>query len=100
MTKFQLELLTDIHMLLIAEKRITGQIFQSVLRYAKPNNKYTKNYNQSKDSSYLKYFDKNNSYEWVISIKSSIDVLEWVKSHNFTNFVKKCNDNSKCWIYS
>ena len=39
MNKFQLEQLTDIHMLLIVEKQIRGGICQSVLRYAKPNNK-------------------------------------------------------------
>ena len=42
-TKSKLDLLTDIYMLLMAEKGIRGGICHSIYQYAKPNNKYMKN---------------------------------------------------------
>ena len=41
-TKVKLDLLTDIDMLLMVEKCITGGICHSIYRYAKDNNKYMK----------------------------------------------------------
>ena len=43
MTKVELELLTDIDMLLIVEKRTRGGICQAIHRYSKANNIYMKN---------------------------------------------------------
>ena len=56
-TEVYLELLTNIDMLLIAEKGIRGGIFQAIHRYAKANNKYMKNYHKNTTSSYLMYLD-------------------------------------------
>ena len=52
-TKVKLELLTDIDMLLIVEKRTRSGIWQSIHRYAKANSEYMKNYNKNIESSYL-----------------------------------------------
>ena len=49
-TKVKLDLITDINMLLIAEKEIRGGICHSIYRYAKPNNKYMKDYDKNKKS--------------------------------------------------
>ena len=52
-TNVNLELLTDIDMLLMIEAGIRGGMCHSVHRYVKANNKYLKNYDKSIESSYL-----------------------------------------------
>ena len=56
-TKGKLDLLSDIDMLLMVEKGIRGGIC------IKANNKYIKNYDKNKESSYLQYWDINSLYE-------------------------------------
>ena len=46
-TEVKLELLTDVDMLLMVEKGIRGGICHGIHRYAKANNKYTKNYDEN-----------------------------------------------------
>ena len=50
----KLELLADIDMLLMVEKGITGGTCHAIRQSAKANNKYMKNYDKNKESSYLK----------------------------------------------
>ena len=45
-TRIELELLTDIGMLLMFENGISRGICHAIHRYAKPNNEYMKNYNK------------------------------------------------------
>ena len=52
-TEVKLELLTDIHMLLMVEKGVRAGICLAINQYAKANNKYMKDYD-NKESSYLK----------------------------------------------
>ena len=71
-TAVKIELLTDIDMLLMVEKRIRGRIYHAIPRYAKANNKYMKDYDKNKESSYLKYWDVNNLYGLAMSQKSPV----------------------------
>ena len=61
-TSIELELLTDYDMLLMVEEGIRGGICHLIHRRAKTNNKYMKNYDESKESSYTQYLDANNFY--------------------------------------
>ena len=65
-------------MLLIFEEGIRGGISQSSHRYAEANNKYMKNYDKNKESSFLIYLDVNNFYGWVMSKKLPTDCFKWV----------------------
>ena len=37
-----------------------------------------KNYNKNKKSSYIQYLDSNDSYQWEMPQKLSIDGFKWV----------------------
>ena len=52
-TKVKLDLITDIDMLLKSEKGVRGGICRSVYWYVKANNKYMKDDDKNKESSYV-----------------------------------------------
>ena len=62
-SKINLDLLTDINMLLVTvEKGIRGRISHSIHRNAKANNKYMKDFDKNKKLSYFQYWDVNDLY--------------------------------------
>ena len=70
MTKINLDLISDIDMQLFVEKGLRGGISYIAHRHGKANNKYMKDYNENKESSYLMYLDANNLYGWAVSATS------------------------------
>ena len=95
-TGVNLELLTDENLLLLFEKVIRGGMSNVVQRYAKANNKYMKNYDNTQKSVYLMYLDANNLYGWAMSKKLPIDSFKWEQDLSmFTlDIVKNYNENS------
>ena len=77
-TNVKLELLTDYDMLLMVEKGIRGGICRVIHRHAKANNKYMKNYDKNKESSYIQDLDANNLYGWAMSQKLPVNVFKWI----------------------
>ena len=77
-TGVKLELLTDYDMLLMIEEGIRGGICHAVHRYAKANNEYMKDYDESKESSCIQYLDANNLYGAAMSEKLPINGFKWV----------------------
>ena len=55
----KLDLLTDINMFLMVEKDIREGTYHSIYRYAKAYNKYVKDYDKNKQSSYIQSWDGN-----------------------------------------
>ena len=72
-TGMKLKLITDIDMLLMVEKGIRGGVCHAIHRYPKANNKYMKDYDKNKESSYIQYWDANNLYGWEMSQKLPAD---------------------------
>ena len=83
-------------MLIIVEKGIRGGICNTIYRYAKANNKYMKDYDKNKESSYLNYWDVNNLYGWAMSQKLPVNNFEWIKDTSQFNedFIKNYNEES------
>ena len=80
MTNIQLELLSDVNMLLMFEKGIRGGISIISNRYGKANNKYMKKFNKKKLIKYLMYLDANNLYGRAMSEKLPTHGFKWLSS--------------------
>ena len=65
-------------------------------RYAKANDKYMKDFDKNKESSYLKYWGINNLYCRAMPQKLQVDGLEWVEDSSQFNedFIKGYNEES------
>ena len=94
-TWVELEMLTDVDMLLIIEKGIRGGICHAIHRYAKANNKYMKNYDENEESSCIQDLDGNNQYGLAISQKLPVNGFKWVKNVCKTDkdFIKNYDEN-------
>ena len=92
----ELELLTDYDMLLMVEEGIRGGICHSIHRHAEASNKYMKNYNESKKSSYIQYLDANNLYGWTMSQKLPVNDFKWIEGTSKINkeFIKNYDENN------
>ena len=78
MTGVYLDLITDIDQQLFIEKGMRGGISYIAHRHAKANNKYMKDYDPQKESSYIMYLDSNNLYGCAMSKPLPYGNFKWV----------------------
>ena len=83
-------------MFLTYEEGIRGGICNKEDSYAEANNKYLKNYDKNKESSFLMYVDANNLYGWTTNKKLPVDGFKWVDNLSmFTeDFIKSYDEES------
>ena len=101
-TVVKLDLLTDVDMLLMVKKGIRRGICHAILRYAKANNKYMRDYNKDEEESFLQYDDANNLYRQAMSQPLPVDGFKWVKnvSKIDDDFINKYDkDSDKEYIH-
>ena len=79
-TRVELELLSDMDMLLMVEKGIRGGVSMISNRYGKSNNKYMgKSFIDTMLSTYIAYLDANNLYGWAVSKPLPTHGFKWMK---------------------
>ena len=77
-TDVNLEILSDIDMLLMVEKGIRGGVSMISNRYGKANNKYmSEKFNSNEPSKYIQY---NNLYGWAMSEPLPTHGFKWMKT--------------------
>ena len=76
----ELELLHDYDMSMMFERGIRGGMTHISKRYAEANNKYMKDFNPDKPSSYIQYLDANNLYGWAMSQALPTHGFKWMKN--------------------
>jgi hypothetical protein len=99
-TEIELELLTDIDMIMFYKKGIRGGISQCSNRYAEANNEYMADYDKNKESSFCIYIDVNNLYgtsmtkplpyggfQWVENLDELLKSIENVKDDSEIGYV-------------
>lgn len=82
-TGVELQLFTDIDMVLFVERGIRGGLSQCSNRYSRANNRYTPDYDPSQPSKYLMYFDVVNLYGWAMSQCLPFQNFSWMTDPNF-----------------
>ena len=78
----------------MVEEGIRGGICHSIHRHARENNKYMKNYDENKESSYIQYLDANSLYGWAMSQKLPVNGFKWVNNEISEEFIKNYDENS------
>ena len=85
-TEVKLELLTDIDMLQMIEKGTRGGVSMISNRFGKANNKYMKDFNPEKPSTFIPYLDANNLYGWAMCEPLPVGGFEWVDEKEFNDW--------------
>lgn len=93
-TKIELKLLTDIHKYNFIKKGIRGGITHCPKRYTKANNQHMRNFDSTKPSEYLMYFDANNLYGWAMSEYLPYDDFKWIDNIHQIPQVNNIAENS------
>ena len=86
MTGIELELISDIDMHLFIEKGMRGGVSYIAKRHSKANNKYIKNYDNTKTNTFIMYFDANNLYGWAMTQYLPHGNFKWMTKKEIHKF--------------
>ncbi|KAJ4449216.1 hypothetical protein ANN_00613 [Periplaneta americana] len=96
LTGVELQLITDMTMLLLFEQGIRGGICQCVTRHAVANDPKSETFDNSKSPSAIYYVDANNLYGFAMSQKLPYGGFEWLSDEEINNFdLQAINDDSE-----
>ena len=80
---------------MMVTKGIRSGMYHAMHRYSKANNKFTKNFDKNKESSYIQYLDASNLYGSAMSQKLLVNSFKWKKILTFSeDFIKNYDENS------
>ena len=86
-SKVQLELLSDLEMLLLFEKGIRGGVSMIPNRWEKANNKFMgEKFDSTKPSKFLAYLDANNLYGWTMMQPLPVGDFHWMNEEELKNW--------------
>ena len=95
-TGVNLELLSNVDMLLMVEKGIRGGVSMISNRYGEANNKYMgESFNESKPSKYIQYLDANNLYGCAMSMKLPTHGFKWMSEKELKTLYE--NQDLQTW---
>ena len=80
MTGVKFKKMSDVDKYLFIAKGLRRGVSYIAKRYAKENNKYSKNYHPKILSTFITYLDMNNLYGWAMSEYLPYGSFEWLKS--------------------
>jgi len=92
-TKVELELLTDIDMVMFFEKSMRGGVCQVSKRHAIANNKYMENYNPSEESKFIFYGDLNNLYGCAMTNHMPLKDFQWLNDEQINYLIESGIEN-------
>ena len=85
-TKIELELISDVNMHLFIEKGMRGGISYIAKRHSRANNKYMKDYDITKENTFIMYFDANNLYGWAMTQYLPYGNFKWMIKKEIDTF--------------
>lgn len=98
-TKVNIELMTDSNMFLMIQSGIRGGITQAINRNCTANNKYLKDYDSTKPSVYLGYYDANALYTWSMAAnKMPYKNFKWINPAELPDLLSIPLDGNKTYI--
>ena len=100
MTGVEIESMTDIDMYTFIENNLRGGVTTINHRQFKANNKYLKDFDDSKPSTFIHYTDSNNLYGLGLSSKMPIKVFRWLTQEEVDDFDVQDTDadGDTCYI--